>query len=162
MERLTKYIKSAAGKKHKILAENMPRWANDQNYIFQSPFCPFYEDMRKAGFGFCLDLASVAVTVNSFPFAYDAPPVDFLLSSSDSDRQIFFGKILDTLALQRLEEILLRHNLAIQDFLQLKPEVIHTRGVWYWDLLRHPREMTDLNMAQFKENFEKINFSMKK
>lgn len=153
-ERLTRYISRLTKGGFRVLVENLLRWDNGMQTVFHNPHSPFYDDMNRAGFGFCLDLANVAVNFNCFPdLVYDQPTTDVAFRC-DSDRQIAFGETLDALAQMRLYEIRKAHERHVIDFLRLKPEAMHLRGLHYWHVkrpkARQPVPMSDLNAVQLR------------
>ncbi len=151
---LTKWIAERKGPV-RVLVENMPRWSGNQESIFATPLSPFYQSMKAAGFGFCLDLANVGLTQNCYPeHMYDPPDRDFQLPPHN----IFILNaegIAEPLDLVQ-HETRFKEGLqvrAVADFLKLEPEVIHTRGIDLYDLRKHPRSMSTLNSQQFDAVF---------
>ncbi|HLC60196.1 MAG TPA: hypothetical protein VJJ52_02095 [Candidatus Nanoarchaeia archaeon] len=149
---LVDYIARQAGKKNKVvLAENMPKWDKQRQYLFHHPVDSFYGEMERAGFGFCLDLASVAVTTNSYPyFVFNPPPERF--NNEIYAREMLSGDGLGNgrLAAEHALERELRHRIAVEEFMHLNPQLVHVRGVGHWDFVRLPKEMTDLNELQLR------------
>ena len=148
---LVDYVKQQVGGRYRVLAENMPKWERKQQYLFHYPVDAFYGKMERAGFGFCLDLASVAVTTNSYPHFVFSPPPDCFADETYAKAKMSIGEFGNgRLAMEEAQERQMRHKIAVEDFLTLKPELMHVRGVGYWDVMRVPRPMTDLNNLQLQ------------
>ena len=68
---------------------------------------------------------------------------------------ILLGEQLDLMAQQKLHDMQQSHKRKVLEFLRLKPEAFHLRGVDYFNVLRpktrQPVPMGDLNSVQLRE-----------
>jgi len=118
----------------RTLFENVPKWEQGVHTLFDRPHCIFDKARHLYGFGFCLDLASAAVTAtcySSLTHAFD-PPEGYTVKLP-----------------YPLESLKPPQREILNMFMKLEPEVVHTRGVNYRDVMRYPQEFTELNQLQW-------------
>jgi len=149
------YIFRNIPEKTKVLMENMPLWSGNKKGIFSIPEDPIIDYMNQYDFGVCLDLATIGLNVNFFPHhLLSSPQKKELIFNKGINRiyELFLnGAEVDYLTQEYFNNLESRQSEVLARFMKLNPKVFHTRGMGFYDLMRHPKKLTNLNYFQLAQ-----------
>jgi len=157
IDRSMNYIKeqqagNQPGPPPSVLFENMLMWENGHETWFNSPLELSFWMTQYQWAGFCFDLSIAAQRVNCYPFHMIDPPQRRVVEPL-FDRFYYLKDgvlIPDTLTQGDIYQEKFRHQSFTEQFLEIKPKIVHTRGISYGDLIRYPQGFSQLNLDQWE------------